>query len=121
MALLTGNFIMDALCILIGLSTLFYYFAKYIYSYWDRKGFKTMPNCSYLFGHFTPAFKQAENIGEFVMNLYKKTSEPFVGIYGVLRPMLLVRDPELVRHILVKDFNSFTDRGAVQLIFSFSL
>lgn len=43
--------------------------------------------------------------------MYRQTNEPFVGIFTVDCPALLIRDLELMRHILIKDFNSFTDRN----------
>lgn len=42
---------------------------------------------------------------------YERTDEPFVGIYGIFRPKLLVCDPELIKKILIQDFSHFTDRG----------
>ncbi|XP_049964265.1 cytochrome P450 6k1-like [Schistocerca serialis cubense] len=37
--------------------------------------------------------------------------ERYVGFYGFRRPLLLIRDPELIRHVLVKDFGTFHERG----------
>lgn len=34
-------------------------------------------------------------------------NEPYAGYYKLLRPSILVRDPELVKDILVTNFNSF--------------
>ena len=48
--------------------------------------------------------------GDVATRLYKSSNEPFVGIYSILRPMLLVRDPELIQTILIKDFANFSDR-----------
>lgn len=42
--------------------------------------------------------------------IYKQMNEPYVGIYGLFRPILLVCDPQAVRNILIKDFQYFTDR-----------
>lgn len=101
----------DTLVLLTGLLTLAYIYIKRIYSYWERKGFKTFPNFNYIVGHFTPTFTQKEGFGDLIGRIYNSTTEPYVGIYSVLRPILVVCDPELVRTILVKDFQHFTDRG----------
>lgn len=111
MALLTSTWKVDFLLFLIGALTAFYFFLKRKYSYWDRLGFKTLPGYNHLFGHFKENFSGKLSIAELIDCLYKKTSEPFIGIYGVAKPMLMVRDPELLRLIMIKDFNSFTDRG----------
>lgn len=112
MALLTSSWTADTLCVCAVFWSIFFVFLRYSNSYWDRKSFKTLPNGHYVFGHFLSTFLQKETIGDFFLRLYNRTTEPFIGIYGVFRPILLVRDPELIRSILVKDFNSFTDRGA---------
>lgn len=92
--------------------TLVYGYLKYIQSYWERKGFKSLPNPHFLFGHFKDTFLLKNNISVNLQNLYCSTTEPFIGIYSVLRPILLVRDPELVRNIFVRDFTHFTDHGS---------
>lgn len=110
MALLTGNWIADILIILIGVFTVVYSILKRQYSYWERKGFKTHPEFGYIFGHFKKLFIDRMSFADFINQLYKSTNDPFIGIYGILRPMLFVRDPELIQSILIKDFSHFTDR-----------
>lgn len=92
-------------------TTLICAFLKYKYSYWERKGFKTYPGLNWIVGNFGPVFTQKVHVTQYFADLYSSTTEPYVGLYGILRPMLLVRDPELIRNILVKDFSYFTDRG----------
>lgn len=111
MAILTDYWKYDVLAFLIGFITLIYFYARQTYTYWERKGFKYMPDVSYIFGHFKPTFTQKESLGNFITRIYNSTKEPFIGIYSVFRPILVVRDPEIVRSILIKDFNYFTDRG----------
>lgn len=94
----------------ISIFSLSYWFVKQKYTYWKRKGFKSYPSPNFLFGHFGPTFKQKESIGELTTRMYKSTSEPFLGIYGILSPILLVCDLQAVRNILMKDFQHFTDR-----------
>jgi hypothetical protein len=50
-------------------------------------------------------------IGEQLQKIYNEHSDkPYVGIFSFDKPSLLVRDLELVKNILVKDFQTFTDR-----------
>ena len=35
---------------------------------------------------------------------------PVYGTYFLSRPRLVVKDPEVVKHIFVKDFDHFVDR-----------
>lgn len=111
MAVTTEDWKVNILLLSIGIFTLVYSYLKWTYSYWNRKGFKTFPGVSLIFGHFKAAFAQKESIGLFFWRVYQNTNEPFVGVYGVFRPILFIRDPELIRTILIKDFANFSDRG----------
>lgn len=110
MASLTGNWKVDIVAILIGVITVFYWILKWKYSYWERRGFKTHPDFGYILGHFKKLFIDRMSFADFVNQLYKSTDEPFIGIYGIPRPILFVRSPELIQSILIKDFSHFTDR-----------
>ncbi|XP_065206709.1 cytochrome P450 6k1-like [Planococcus citri] len=45
-------------------------------------------------------------------DIYEKhASNRFVGMYNIHKPTVLIRDPELFKMILVKDFSYFQDRG----------
>lgn len=110
MVLFSDSWSFDLLMLFISIFSLLYLFGKQRYSYWDRKGFKSYPDPNFLLGHFKPTFKQKENIGDLTARIYKSVNEPFVGIYGLFRPILLVCDPQAVRTILIKDFQYFTDR-----------
>lgn len=44
-------------------------------------------------------------------DIYFSSKEPFVGVYMLFRPVLLFRDPELVKRVLITDFDHFHDRG----------
>lgn len=108
---LNNSWTVNCLTLLFGFCAIVYIFVKRKYSYWDRNGFKTLPGFNYVFGHLHGAFLQKAQIGLWMKTLYDATTEPFIGIYGIFRPILLVRDPDLVRLILIKDFSNFTDRG----------
>ncbi|XP_031629073.1 probable cytochrome P450 6d5 [Contarinia nasturtii] len=111
MAHLTGSWKVDVLSLIIVILTLVYLFLKRTYSYWDRNGFKSLSDASLLFGHFKAGLTQKESIGLFFWRVYRTTTEPFLGVYGIMRPILFVKDPQLVRTILIKDFAHFSDRG----------
>lgn len=110
MAILSYNWKIAVLALFVGILTLFYFYSKRKYTYWERNGFKVLPRVSYLFGHFKGTILEKVFIADVVTKLYNATTEPFIGIYSVFTPVLLVRDPELIRSILIKDFAHFTDR-----------
>ncbi|XP_016974099.2 uncharacterized protein LOC108040923 [Drosophila rhopaloa] len=53
------------------------------------------------------------SFNEIWSNYYKKFrgSGPFAGFYWFRRPAAFVLETSLAKHILIKDFNKFTDRG----------
>lgn len=50
-------------------------------------------------------------MSELTEHFYRNTTERVIGIYSFLRPVLILRDPEVIRNVLVKDFQHFHDRG----------
>lgn len=121
MALLSESWIIDILLFSIGTFTIIYWFLRWKYSYWEQNGFKTIPDFSLILGHFKKLLVNRMSFTDFTNALYKSTNEPFVGIYGILKPMVFVRDPELIQHILIKDFSPyFTDRMYFKISFLFS-
>ena len=87
-----------------------YLYIKHIYTYWKRRGVPylepTIP-----FGNFGPLVRKVRSIGQNIHDLYDSTSEPFVGVYLALRPALLIRDPNIVKDVFIKDFQHFRNRG----------
>ena len=108
---MTDSWKYDVIAIVVLLLTSLYLYFKWQYSYWERKGVKTLPGLNYLCGHFGPMYTQSESFAQLTERLYRTSNDPFSGLYGFLRRMLLVRDPQLIHTILIKDFSHFTDRG----------
>ncbi|KAJ6641330.1 putative cytochrome P450 6g2 [Pseudolycoriella hygida] len=80
--------------------------------YWKRKKIPSIPSKP-LIGSVGGmlSFKKcvAQQFSDFYFD--KKTKEkPFVGIHMFHKPAIVLRDPELIKRVLVKDFTSFPDR-----------
>lgn len=90
--------------------TVIYFLLRYIYSYWERKNIPfitpTIP-----FGNLSSVIFRKSSFGINIYELYCKTKEPFIGIYLLFRPAILIRDIELTKNILSVDSNYFHDRG----------
>ncbi|XP_062537867.1 uncharacterized protein LOC134206193 [Armigeres subalbatus] len=90
---------------------LLYIYFRRKYSYWADRNVPQAPGSLPLgtfngMGskyHFTEVLQQ-------VYDQYHKAHKA-VGVYLSVRPILFVNDLDLVKQILVKDFNSFRDRG----------
>lgn len=87
-----------------------YLYVGYIFSFWKRRGIP-FAKPSFPFGNFAPTFKRKRAFGHNLHDLYNSTNERVLGIYATLRPSLLIRDPKIIRDILIKDFQSFWHRG----------
>lgn len=94
------------------ITIVYVYVRMFIFSYWTRRGIPTYKKTEFPFGHFKPVLMQKQSSGELVQSAYQASpTERMIGIYAIFRPMLIVRDPELVQRILINDFCHFTDRG----------
>lgn len=88
-----------------------YFIHQFLLGYWGRLGFHQL-DPSFIVGDASPLFIFKTSIGEFIQDLYNKHKlHRALGIYICYRPVLIINDPELVQHILVKDFSSFHDRS----------
>lgn len=111
MGLIVESIVGDVVLILAAIITIVFFYVKYvIYSYWERHGIES-PDTIVPFGNFYKAVMQQTSLAELTQDLYNSTTKPFIGFYITVRPMLLIRDPELVRYVLNTDFQSFHDRG----------
>ncbi|XP_018569720.1 probable cytochrome P450 6a13 [Anoplophora glabripennis] len=91
-------------------------YVRYCYGYWKRR------NVPYLepkfpFGNSTSLFPKGISIGAVTRSFYdkfKSMGHTVGGVYFGVEPKLVVLDPDLIRDILIKDFQNFTDRGVYQ-------
>ena len=98
------------LALLLVLMVCAFFFVKKQYSHWESVG---IPNLKPMipFGNLKSVVKNQRSFGTAIYDIYKQTKEPFLGIYLFFRPAILVRDAELVKNILTRDFQHFHDRG----------
>uniref|UniRef100_A0A336MT06 CSON006782 protein n=1 Tax=Culicoides sonorensis TaxID=179676 RepID=A0A336MT06_CULSO len=97
--------------ILIGLLSHFYYVAEKKRNYWKDRNIPHIE--SPLWGHLLATTFLQEHVTTTLNKLYnhdRAKNQKFVGINIFHKPSILVRDPELVKRILVKDFNYFPRR-----------
>ncbi|XP_063381057.1 cytochrome P450 6B2-like [Cydia fagiglandana] len=92
------------------LSVLYYYFTR-TFSYWKDRNV-TGPKPIPFFGNMYRSAMRYDTMGVVFKNIYESfPREKVVGIFRMTTPTLLVRDLDILKHILVKDFDNFVDRG----------
>lgn len=80
--------------------------------YFKNLGIPYVPSIP-LLGSFGDAMFGKTGIYEQIVTLYNQPEvkdKPFFGIFVFHKPALMISDPELIKRITVKDFNSFTNR-----------
>ncbi|XP_059061355.1 cytochrome P450 6B2-like [Achroia grisella] len=99
-----------ALAFVVVLYSLYYYFTR-TFNYWKDRGVvgpKPIP----LFGNIKQVARRIENVGETVAKIHHQfPNEKVVGIFRMTTPTLLIRDLDLIKQVMIKDFDEFSDRG----------
>jgi hypothetical protein len=92
------------------ISIAFYLYFTRNFKFWQKLGIPYV-NPTPFVGNLKECVFQKVNIGQQLQQIYDKHSDkPYVGIFSFDKPILLIRDLELVKNILVKDFQYFIDR-----------
>ncbi|CAH1160063.1 unnamed protein product [Phaedon cochleariae] len=88
-------------------------FIKYKYGYWKRRNVPYLEP-TFPTGNNTSFFPKGVAVGkvtQYFYNEFKARGLKIGGVFLGIDPNLVLLDPEDVRTILIKDFNSFVDRG----------
>ncbi|EFN84331.1 Cytochrome P450 6k1 [Harpegnathos saltator] len=98
----------NVLLIFSALLAALYLWMKWKHSYWQRRGIPTLPG-HWFFGHFKDPILMRKSPGMVAGNLHKQAADndDVLGIYILHKPFLLVRNHELIKQILIKDFHIF--------------
>nr|QZM07474.1 cytochrome P450 monooxygenase CYP345BA1 [Lasioderma serricorne] len=108
---ITTNWLLD---LLLATTLLFYLLYKYMtrnHDYWKIRGVPHKTP-SPIIGNIWPVLSNQLSIGNFLRELHNSTNQPFLGFHTD-RPALLIRDPELSKTILVKDFQIFDNHSVL--------
>ncbi|XP_046752753.1 probable cytochrome P450 6a14 [Diprion similis] len=88
-----------------------WYYLVANYSFWKERGIPG-PKPEIIFGNTKDPTLVRENFGVSLKTLCDQfPGAPLVGIYDRRTPVLIVRDPELVKDVMIKDFSKFSERG----------
>lgn len=99
---------------LVGLFVVFivgiYHYIRYKQSYWRKKGVEHLkPHL--LYGNMPKLIQGKENFIIEMMEISSQIKGRFGGMYFATSPAVLIKDPDLIKQIMIKDFEIFPDRG----------
>lgn len=88
----------------------------YLLGTWNHHHFKKR-NIPYVkplpfFGNMRPAIcsKNREHFPDYILRMYRQLEDhPYGGAFSFMQPVIMLRDPELIKRVTVKDFEHFTD------------
>ncbi|KAL0830301.1 hypothetical protein ABMA28_002501 [Loxostege sticticalis] len=91
---------------------LVYLYCSYKLNYWKRKGVIQLKNTSKIFGDFKDGILFRTAPGYHLGQLYRDApaDAPYVGFYIFHKPCLLLKDPQIIKQILIRDFDNFSNR-----------
>jgi cytochrome P450 family 6 len=90
-----------------------YVYFKITYTYWEKRGVATVKP-TVPFGNFAASIISGVNPAFEMIDLYNAfKGQKIGGLYKLSGPSLLLLDPEIIKDVLVKDFDHFFSRGRV--------
>ncbi|KAI4459160.1 cytochrome p450 [Holotrichia oblita] len=103
----------DVVILLGSLTLCLYLYIKWVYNYWGRRNVPYQKP-SFPFGNFEPLWATKVGFHQTIANIYqdlKVKGHKFGGLFSLLRPTFIPVDLDIVKHILIRDFQHFVDRG----------
>lgn len=114
MAILSSSLTIDTLILASIILLLFYY--KYLikFQYWNKLNIPYLEP-SFPFGNLGDALTFRRPMHNVYQDIYNKIKYelklPYCGTFTASTPVLVLTDPEIIKHVLIKDFDVFIDRG----------
>ncbi|XP_003242904.1 probable cytochrome P450 6a13 isoform X1 [Acyrthosiphon pisum] len=109
--LIFANFWIDFIILITVLFSIIYYYCTSTFNVWKKLNvpyIRPIP----LFGNYLRVALGIENPMETYRKIYCELAGfKYGGMFQMRTPYLMIRDPEIINNILIKDFSYFTDRG----------
>uniref|UniRef100_A0AAT9UTK5 Cytochrome P450 6PZ20 n=1 Tax=Maconellicoccus hirsutus TaxID=177089 RepID=A0AAT9UTK5_MACHI len=102
---------MSVILLIISIFLYLYWYLRKVYSFFEHLNIPYLePNL--LFGNMTDVFLLRKSLAEIYLEMYRKL-EPhrYAGVFNSIKPTIIIRDPDLLKDVLIKDFAFFNDRG----------
>ncbi|KAJ3665306.1 hypothetical protein Zmor_000807, partial [Zophobas morio] len=81
------------------------------FDHWKKQGVKHEKPLP-LIGNMLPAIICSKSLAEIIKYFYDAfPTQRYVGVYEFAKPVLLIRDPELIKSLTIKNFEHFVDHA----------
>nr|WCC58066.1 cytochrome P450 [Pharsalia antennata] len=113
---LLEHYIASAMIFFIAVTVAAAIFVKYTYGYWKRMKVPYFEP-TFPYGNSDFLFPKGISIGLISKKFYeqfKGLGHKIGGVFIGIQPYLVIVDPDMIKDVLVKDFQHFTDRGVYQ-------
>lgn len=88
-----------------------YYYLTSTFDFWKVRGVRGPQPIPGL-GNFKDVMLNKTSAGDFLTEIYNAyKDERIIGIFIRKSPVLVAKDPDLIKDVLIKDFSAFDDRG----------
>jgi len=103
--------VFEILCGIVALILVLYYFFISTFDFWKSRGVRG-PRPIPGFGNFKDVILTKISEGDYSTKVYNDyKDERLIGIFARRTPILIVKDPDLIKDVLIKDFSKFASRG----------
>lgn len=110
MGLLFESYILDVLVALSTVAYLVYAYYSRAYSYWKDRGVP-YKKPTFFYGNMKDQFWIRKQFSSIHTEIYNEAPDSkVIGFYDLKSPNLMIRDPQLIQQLLIKEFGSFHDR-----------
>lgn len=101
-----GSFFLDLAFAIMFFILMFYLYAKYKFNHWIKNNIEQVEP-SFPLGNTTKMILKKENLGFSYKNIYEEFKQrglSYGGYYFMLKPELMVVNPDVIKQILVSGF-----------------
>lgn len=98
---------------LIGVCIYVYWWSTKTYGQWESKGVYSLKPVPF-FGNMWKFYSGQKSWKDFYVDLYHKfQGHKFAIVYELREPILYIKDVELIKRVLVSDYEHFTHNGII--------
>lgn len=110
MGVVSDSFVMEISLLFIAFILYLYYHVTKTFKHWKYSGIKYVKPVPF-FGHFLYSLVKRKHNALLHQDMYNEfPHERYFGIFVFQTPTLVIKDPQLIRHIMIKDFSYFYNR-----------